>query len=210
MHTSLTMTPTLAPRTDSPGSLDPIARKNTLKPTPTLGPRTDASGVIETIARLNTLQRFLLYGAAGWTLEVGFTGLCSAIEGDRSATAKTYLWMHPIYGGAGLLIEGLLRRMSRAPRLVRGLASLAAIYAAELGTGMALRKLLGRVPWDYSKATKHTYGGLVRYDYAPGWLAVGLAFDALVNRVSRTAEKETPAQAEPAREAKEPSCAAGI
>ena len=54
--------------------------------------------------------RFLIYGALGWCLEVVFTGVSAVIwDRDRSATGKTYLWMHPIYGATALGLDGYIR-----------------------------------------------------------------------------------------------------
>src|SRR4051794_29773740 len=93
--------------------------------------------------------RYALYGLAGWTTEVVFTGLSSARQHDRSATAQTYLWMHPIYGAAGLLLERLSRRVSHWRHPWRPLVYLGIIYATEYASGWALRRTLGRCPWDY-------------------------------------------------------------
>ncbi|RJS18366.1 hypothetical protein DRW03_24875 [Corallococcus sp. H22C18031201] len=122
------------------------------------------------------LSRFLLYGCAGWVLEVLFTGAGAALKKDRSATSKTYLWMHPIYGLTALALEGVSERLKHLPRPVRALAYTAVIYAAEYGTGWTLRRLLGRCPWDYSRSGWNV-NGLVRLDYAPAWYLTALAFE---------------------------------
>jgi hypothetical protein len=124
------------------------------------------------------LRRFFFYGCVGWVLEVAFTGAHAAVLGkDRSATAKTYLWMHPIYGGAGLLLEGVARRLQGLPRAARALGYLPLIYAAELATGWMLRRALGKCPWEYRDGLH--YRGLVRLDYAPVWYLAALAFEPI-------------------------------
>jgi len=137
------------------------------------------------------LKRFLLYGFAGWVVEVLFTGASSAVKRDRSATAQTYLWMHPIYGGTALALEYLSRRLRRVPRPVRGLAYLGVIYGAEYGSGWALRKVLGRCPWDYG-GTGRDIHGLVRWDYAPAWYALGLLFEPVRDALASTASAPSP------------------
>ena len=122
------------------------------------------------------LARFLIYGAIGWCLEVFFTGASAALfDRDRSATGKTYLWMFPIYGATALLLETLHDFMA-VPLALRALVYVLVIYVAEFTTGWALRRLLGRCPWDY---TGHGLNlcGLVRLDYAPAWLLVALLFE---------------------------------
>jgi len=130
------------------------------------------------------LKRFLLYGCAGWVMEIFFTGASSALfERDRSATAKTYLWMHPIYGAAGLALEALRRRLRFLPRMVRAAAYLPIIYAAEFSSGWLLCRVLGRCPWDYGQRGLN-YKGLIRLDYAPAWYAAALLFEPAAQKVS--------------------------
>ena len=124
------------------------------------------------------VQRFLIYGMAGWVLEVGFTGLGSLVKKDRTLTAKTYLWMLPIYGGTALAMEVLAEKLRRTPRVLRALTYLGVIYLAEYTSGALLKKVLGRCPWDYGCEGK-TVAGLIRLDYAPFWLALALAFEPI-------------------------------
>lgn len=131
--------------------------------------------------------RFLVYGFLGWGLEVLFTGAVSALfHKDRSATGKTYLWMHPIYGGAMIALEVLSRRLEKYPAL-RPLAYVPAIYAVEYCTGYALRRALGKCPWDYGKNGLNVHG-LIRLDYAPAWLVAAYLFEPVSRRVARALE----------------------
>lgn len=116
-------------------------------------------------------------------MEVGFTGLSSALfQRDRSATAKTYLWMHPIYGAAGVLLEFLSKRLRFLPRGVRAALYLPVIYGAEFTTGWLLCRVLGKCPWDYG--TKGlSYKGYIRWDYAPFWYLAALSFEPAAKRV---------------------------
>jgi uncharacterized membrane protein len=131
-------------------------------------------------------ERFLAYGALGWCLEVLFTGVSAVLfRHDRSATGQTYLWMLPIYGGAGLLLETLHHLLVSAGvgfglRLV---AYVVVIYAVEAVSGHTLRRLLGRCPWDYGDA-RFGVRGLVRLDYAPFWALVGLLFEPVQSVLS--------------------------
>ncbi|WP_434384346.1 putative ABC transporter permease [Melittangium boletus] len=141
------------------------------------------------------LPRFVLYGCAGWVMEVCFTGMSAALfQGDGHATAKTYLWMHPIYGATALGLEFLHDRLRFLPRPLRALAYTAVIFGAEFATGWLLRKALGRCPWDYEKQGWNV-SGLIRLDYAPFWYAAGLLFEpareALL-RVTSEALRQTP------------------
>ena len=83
-------------------------------------------------------------------VEVCFTGMNAALfQRDSHATAKTYLWMHPIYGATALGLEFLHDRLRFLPKPVRALAYTAVIFGAEFTTGWLLRRALGRCPWDY-------------------------------------------------------------
>jgi Putative ABC-transporter type IV len=128
-------------------------------------------------------------------LEVCFTGAGRALlQKDRSGTATTYLWMHPIYGATALGLEFLHDRLRFLPRPVRGLAYTAVIFGAEFSTGWLLRKGLGRCPWDYGRH-RWSVKGLIRLDYAPFWYATGLLFEPLRDallRVTSEALRGTP------------------
>ena len=132
---------------------------------------------------------------AGWVLEVLFTGTKAALSKDKKLAARTYLWMHPIYGAAGLTLEELHRRLAKRSRLTRAIASLGVIYATEYASGAALRRVLGDCPWQYRNGV-HLHG-LVRLDYAPFWLAAALGFEWLRDGL----------QAQPARTAVGPGLA---
>ena len=120
--------------------------------------------------------RFLIYGLIGWVLEVGFTGTSAAIfERDPSATGKTYLWMHPIYGAGMLGLEWLSFHLGALPWLLRAAFYVAAIYVVEFSAGALLRHTLGRCPWDYGKRGL-SVRGLIRLDYAPAWYVAATAF----------------------------------
>jgi uncharacterized membrane protein len=124
--------------------------------------------------------RFLVYGATGWILEVLHTGAHSLlVKRDRSATATTYLWMLPIYGAGGLLLERASPPGRVEPRYLRWLRQLAVIYGVEYATGWTLRRVLGRCPWDYTAHARLHLSGLVRFDYTPFWFGVALLFDRL-------------------------------
>jgi len=127
----------------------------------------------------NAFARFLIYGAVGWCVEVLFTGLAAAIfERDRSATGKTYLWMHPIWGLSCLALERVHQLFGDSSWLVRGAVYLVVIYLAEFGFGWFLRRVLGRCPWDYGTRGINIRG-LIRLDYAPAWLVAALLFEPM-------------------------------
>jgi Putative ABC-transporter type IV len=126
------------------------------------------------------LRRFLAYGVMGLGIEVGFTGGARGIfERDRRLRGESYLWMLPVYGVGGLLLERLHARLRGRGmgRAARALCGTAAIYGIEYVSGAALERLTGECPWRYRRGLN--VNGYVRLDYAPFWFACALASDLL-------------------------------
>lgn len=134
--------------------------------------------------------RFLIYGALGWIVEIVWTGLGSVLRGDPRLMAQTYLWMFPIYGGGALVLERLLPLLADKHWLARGAAGVGVIFFVEYVTGLSLRALVGRSPWDYS-GTPFSVNGLIRLDYAPAWFVLSLMFERVQPVISRVAATVT-------------------
>lgn len=122
------------------------------------------------------LTRFLIYGALGWVVEIVWTGIGSILRRDPRLTAKTYLWMFPIYGGGAILFERIYPVIAPMPWVLRGIVWASAIFAVEYITGWLITKAVGECPWDYRGAPL-AISGLIRLDYAPAWFALGLLFE---------------------------------
>ena len=141
------------------------------------------------------VRRFLAYGFVGWALEVAFTGMTGAFGlRDRRLRGHSYLWMLPIYGSGGLLLERLRDRLAarRVPRSVRSLAYTFGIYGLEFGCASLLDRAIGEVPWRYLKGLH--VRGYVRLDYAPFWYACGWLFESLereLRKLDRPGRKPT-------------------
>src|SRR5438067_13092635 len=124
------------------------------------------------------LRRFLAYGVMGLGIEVGFTGAAGGLlRRDRRLRGESYLWMLPIYGAGGLVLERLHARLRKrgVSRAARALCGTAAIYGIEYVSGAALERLTGSCPWRYRAGL--AIDGYVRLDYAPFWYACALAAD---------------------------------
>jgi uncharacterized membrane protein len=118
--------------------------------------------------------RFIIYGTLGCLMEVFWTGLGALIQKKYALKATTSLWMFFIYGSA-VFLEPVLRIAAPFPWLARGIIYTGCIFAAEYITGRVL-KTAEICPWDYSGSRFHVHG-LIRWDYAPAWFAVGLIFE---------------------------------
>lgn len=129
------------------------------------------------------MKRFIIYGIAGWCLEIIWTGLGSLLMGDVRLTAKTYLWMFPIYGLA-MLFEPIHDSIRFRPLWVRGTIWMLLCFVVEYISGWILRDITGAVPWDYSRAMLNIHG-LIRLDYAPAWFIAGLLFEKMHDWLDR-------------------------
>lgn len=120
--------------------------------------------------------RALIYGALGWLVEIVWTGAGSILRRDPRLRATTYLWMFPIYGLGGLLLEPIHLSISGHPWVLRGLIWTLAIFCIEYVTGWLIRSWVGESPWNYEGAPL-AVDGLIRLDYAPAWFVLGLLFE---------------------------------
>jgi len=138
-------------------------------------------------------RRFLSYGFVGWALEVAFTAFSDSLSlRDRRLRGYSYLWMLPIYGAGGLLLEELHERLRArgVPRWGRSLGYMAGIYGVEFGSAALLNRVLGDVPWRYQRGIN--VRGYVRLDYAPFWFLCGWLFETLeaeLRKLGRPARK---------------------
>jgi uncharacterized membrane protein len=123
------------------------------------------------------LGRFAAYGLLGWCAEVLFTGIHDFVRyRDKRLPSRTSVWMFPVYGLLAPMYEPLHDAVRDLPAPVRATAYALGLMATEYSSGVALRKLLGQAPWDYSYARRHI-NGLVRPDYLPLWAVFGLALE---------------------------------
>jgi len=148
--------------------------------------------------RLTRLERAAAYALLGWAAEVAFTALKDVIGRDTRSwrlRGHSYLWMAPIYGLAAVLFEPAHATMRGRPVAQRAAAYAGGITAVEYATGMAIRRGVGVVPWDYSGHGRFVVpGGAVRLDYLPLWACSGLVLERLDDTL-RGLTIRTPAQA---------------
>ena len=122
------------------------------------------------------IKIFVVFGILGWCAEILWTGVCSLLLGDFSLTARTYLWMFPIYGLAGLFMPLFLAFRRHCPLWQRVGFYVSAIFAVEFLTGWLLQVMTGTCPWDYGDRL-FSVMGFIRLDYAPLWAILGLFFE---------------------------------
>ena len=125
------------------------------------------------------MKRFLIYGIAGWGMEVFWTGLSSLINGDLRLAGFSNLWMFFIYGSA-VFLEPIHDIISGWRWPVRGFIWVLIIWGIEYTSGLILVSILGIYPWIYRGPL--AIDGLVTLAFAPAWFVAGLIFE----RVHRT------------------------
>jgi len=116
-------------------------------------------------------MKFALFGAVGLIMEVFWTGMGSLLAKDRRATSKTSIWMFFIYGATAFMTP-LITVIQPLNWVFRGLTYAITIFLIEYTTGITM-KAAKMCPWDYS-GTRYNVHGVIRLDYAPVWMAVGL------------------------------------
>lgn len=128
---------------------------------------------------MNNFDVFLLFGFVGIFAEVVFTAIVDSII-DKNPILKgvSYLWMFPIYGAAGVLINFLHFVFADYFWLWRALIYGAYIVAGEFVTGLFLKFYIGRCPWHYT--ARFSWLNVIRLDYFPMWCVVGLLIEKLL------------------------------
>lgn len=121
-------------------------------------------------------KKFMIFGVLGWCAEILWTGLHSLLAGDGALTAKTYLWMFPIYGLAALAEPLFLALRKYCPLWQRLGMYTFSIFLVEFLTGWLLQAVTGACPWDYGDRL-FSVMGFIRLDYAPLWAALGYFFE---------------------------------
>lgn len=130
---------------------------------------------------MNILMRFIIYGCVGFLIEVVWTGLGSALSGDKNLRCNTYLWMFPIYGIGGVAMEPVHELIRVFLWIYRGFIWAAVIFLIEYATGYILKLTLGACPWNYDREGEilTSVKGLIRLDFLPLWFGVGLLFERI-------------------------------
>jgi len=127
---------------------------------------------------MDILKRFVIYGCLGLFIETVWTGLGSAVRGDKNLKCSTYLWMFFIYG-MGVFLEPVHEFIRGFLWIYRGFIWAAIIFVIEYATGSVLKFTIGNCPWNYDSNGEviTSVKGIIRIDYLPVWFCVGLLFE---------------------------------
>lgn len=119
--------------------------------------------------------RFIIYGAVGWCSEILWTGIGSFIKGDYTLIGFSSIWMFPIYGML-VFMEPIHEEIRYMPVIIRGGVYTVLIFAGEFLSGVSLKFLLGKCPWNYG-TDAYSILGIITLKYVPVWFAFGLLFE---------------------------------
>ena len=114
------------------------------------------------------LIRFLVYGCAGVTSEVIWTGLKGLVSGDAALMGHSSVIMFFIYGMV-VFMEPLFTQLKRHPLFLRGI-----VYIEV---------------WNYL-ASPLNIRGVIRMDYAPVWFSAGLFYEFMFKRLKGNTERQ--------------------
>lgn len=132
------------------------------------------------------LFRFLIYGLLGWGAEILWTGLPKKRPIDWGLHGHTQWWTFPIYGSAVFLFEPLHNLLRPRPWWVRGIVYSITAIGIESMAGIFIKRLTGKIPWDYTGKTAFQIEGVTRVDYVPLWFIFGLFLEPVHDYLVRT------------------------
>jgi len=125
---------------------------------------------------------FLVFSFFGVGVEVFFSSIHDYIRfRDISFKGRSYLWMFPIYGAWGLIIEPLYRLIYFIPFVFRGLIYMAVIFAGEFIYGFILKLIIKKCPWEYRG--RGALLGVINILYLPFWLVFGYISEIIYRAV---------------------------
>jgi len=134
--------------------------------------------------RLNHLEKIVIYGCIGLIIEVFFTGIASAFDGNIILKGTTYLWMLPVWSSGVYALKYTGKLVGRYNFFTRGFVYAVVCLLVEYLFGIYFLLVLKQVPWDYSYADWNIHG-IIRLDYIPFWFCVGLASEKVVSLINR-------------------------
>ncbi len=131
------------------------------------------------------LTRFVLFGIIGIFAALIVDAAKKSYSARRlELSAETSFILFPFFGLIALIFPLIAIRVSNMAWYGRGLAYMAAFFAAQYLAGLILNKL-NRCPWNYSG--RGSLGGLIRVSDAPLWFAAGLGIEQIYPWVKATA-----------------------
>jgi hypothetical protein len=126
---------------------------------------------------------FCAFACVGITAEIFWTALNDLVAMFQSGNVnwklqgKSYIWMFPIYGIAGIAFPVIIPLIEKFPWIARVSIYATGILIVEFITGWLLDVTTGQCPWEY-KTGWHVMG-YIRLDYFPAWAMFGYLIERL-------------------------------
>lgn len=120
------------------------------------------------------LYKYAIYGSLGICLEIFWTGFRSLMNQDYTMEGRTYIWMFFIYGLA-VFLEPIHDRIRDQNFILRGFLYMVLIFITEFFTGLLLRTIIGKCPWNYTG--NGSINGLITLSFIPLWFGLGLLLE---------------------------------
>lgn len=118
---------------------------------------------------------YIIYGLCGLCMEILWTGIGSLTKGDLTLSGYSSIWMFLIYG-MFVFIEPLHEKIRDKPLILRGGVYTILIFSGEFISGILLKTILGKCPWNYG-TSRYSILGIITLKYIPVWFALGLLFE---------------------------------
>lgn len=156
--------------------------------------------------------KILLYGCLGLLIEIVFTSVANFLRRHWKGTGITFIWMMPVYGVTGLLLEIIGKAVHvdwaipigvpfhyyviHLGFIAKAFIYVPIIFGAEALSGWNIRivtKYLQKwfggtggdvIPWEYP-VSKWSPMGLINIKYAPFWLLLACSFSLLSDILQR-------------------------
>lgn len=96
---------------------------------------------------------------------------------------KSYIWMFPIYGLAGLLFPPILKYIGHLHFAIRAIIFAIGILLVEFISGALLDFFTGQCPWEYT--TGWHVMGYIRLDYFPFWVIFAAFIDWIISILNK-------------------------
>lgn len=128
------------------------------------------------------LFRFCVYGVLGWSGEILWTAITRRVRGKVQnwiLMGETSLWAFPMYGSAVFLFEPVHNLLRSQYFITRGILYLIGFWLIEFLGGWLVWKITQVKPWDYSESKYSGPYGLIRWNFALIWFAVGMGAETL-------------------------------
>ena len=133
---------------------------------------------------LNYIEKAAMYGLLGLAVEIFFTGIASAINGDVTLEGKTYILMVFVWATGMYALEFAGVWLRKFNWFVRCFAYASVCLSIEFVWGLFFLLTLGVIPWDYTGSSDWVVLGVIRLDYFYFWCVAGALSEPMIKWIN--------------------------